>query len=1481
MKISIITPSFNQAKLIRKTMESVKAQTYDNREHIIFDGGSSDGTELYLKEYAREAAGVRVFIEPDRGQAHAINKGLAVATGDILTWLNSDDYYHDPGALQAVADYFKNNPQVDLLYGRGLRVDPAGNILTEAYVHPPGTDFRLALQQALGLLQPAVFFRRKVYEAVGGLDEKYNLQLDYEYWIRIAARGFRFGFLDRLICRAVVHDDAKSTAQRQQQLNECLHLVHENFGYVPYQWISRYAEFFLTAKDHKINAKITLSEQQKKEKPVIERHLLKRFAATEKARAVLSANRDRSPYKETARALEKYDLLKERPRQLVVTSFDSGYFQQGLNLIASLHRTSLDSVDKILVYPLRLSKEERHYLESLEKVELVDYPEQAKAFFPEYLEPKHRAYKQTAIRADLPGIEDGDLVLWMDAGLAALQDVQLIFDLIAAHDFFITDHDDKAGWPFYNIMFTHHKSQELLKASSAELLAPHLCSALVGYRRGGRYQEIIEEAYRIGQDKAVVVWPKTLKKEEQYLPQLSASEKLSKRQLIEGAIEPASITRRELQALFPYLGHRTQSIYSILVARYKAPFFSAKKYRRSNDLSSRAAHVNWEIGAEEVDKQSSRYNLAGIDSEVVVYHHRGIYHNLEGLKEKQKGAFSPGGPSDSSSAGLRPDKAGSGPGDVRLADDRPCDDGGEELNAKPSWTQKFKGIELELKDILRARQEKESWRKKLLKELDLFSQKDETIAAKYSAGFLEGARFPLVTSFYENDSPEALENNLAIAAANCRNPFIAGVHVFYEGDPDRFDQKVPASVFKEIDRLRRDQKLKFIAVRERPSYKDLFEYANRLPAATAVIANSDICFDVKTAESIALDMQDREPLLCALTRWNRTEQGVFIQGASPRPPWPEIPLDQMDRRDKTFLSFDAYIFKTPIEIPACAEKILVGTYGCDPALVASFKIRGLAVCNPCLKYTALHIDERPKDYAGAAISGHLKNNFQAVRQELLARYEHKPPVRESLEQVEELRPAIFLIGEPGQAQMELWRKIGRLLGATPWSEEPGSQAPLLVRMAVNGSDLLRHREQLLKLAGSKDLERTFIEWVVHGETGGRTLFELLDEIEDFQALAKRLRYHNWQTVFLWDKATAKERRIYQDLLLALRELLAGPDLDDQGPGFESWDYDIIKLAGGKSSPPPGSDSEPAAVGEALYRVMKKLGRAGFMHRQICANLDQFRTLSEQVPAGYYLRCKTFWGAPMILVPKEKVSGTIYSSGLFEPDLSAFLVEFLKPGQVVIDIGAHLGYFSMLAAELVGARGRVISFEPTPSTTRLLSENTAPYPQVTVVPRLAWNQKETIEFKTFDSAFSAFNTAVSDRLSDEKRAGTGCKIVKVEAVPLDHYCQEGSLEPDLVKIDAESSELQVLQGMVGLMETARPVMAIEVGDLAGPAGGDIPLSKDLLSFMHGYDYVAMETVGFKLKTHSPHDHKYDYDNIIMMPKEKVVTREPLGPYFKGS
>jgi glycosyltransferase involved in cell wall biosynthesis len=516
MKISIITPSFNQSQFIQRTVESVAQQTFDDREHVIFDGCSTDGSEKILAEYAASDNRISFVCESDRAQAHAINKGFVKAKGEILTWLNSDDYYSDPGVLGAVSDYFTKHPEIDVMYGRGFRVDANGNKISEAYVQPTGTDFCLALQHSMGLLQPAVFFRRKVYEIVGGLNEEYNLQFDYEFWMRIAQQGFRFGFLDRILCYAVVHDAAKSTGQRQQQLNECLYLVKKQFGYVPIQWISRYAEFFVSGKDHKVTRKISLTPRQKEEVKIIERFLLDRFNTSKNAKKLITSNKHIKPYTETLKALRKYNLGQNRPRQLVITSFDFCYFQQGLNLIASLHRTSLLSVDKILVYSLGLSKCERARLNALEKVEVLDYPEESKHFFQEYLQPKTRAYKPLAIRSNVPHVRDGDLVLWMDAGLTALKSVQEIFDLIIEHEFFMPDHDDKSNWPFFNVNFIHPKSQEIMNPSNRELLAPHLCSCLVGYLRGGKYQKIIEEAYIIGQKKEAVLWPKFLSKSETY-----------------------------------------------------------------------------------------------------------------------------------------------------------------------------------------------------------------------------------------------------------------------------------------------------------------------------------------------------------------------------------------------------------------------------------------------------------------------------------------------------------------------------------------------------------------------------------------------------------------------------------------------------------------------------------------------------------------------------------------------------------------------------------------------------------------------------------------------------------------------------------------------------------------------------------------------------------------------------------------------------
>jgi glycosyltransferase involved in cell wall biosynthesis len=256
MKISIITTSYNQADYLQKNLDSVAAQTYDNYEHIIIDPGSDDGSRELINKYAEKNKNVVKIFEPDEGQVDAINKGLALASGEVLTWINSDDYYDNPNVLADVKKGFNDNQNLTVLYGRGLRVDPNGKKLSEAFVHPNGTNFKETLKSSIGILQPSLFFKRCVFESVGGLDDKYNLQLDYEYWIRIAKANFEFGKVNKIFSRATVHQDAKSTGQRKEQLNECLFLMQEQFGVVHDDWLKRYAEFYSTGEDRKVSKNI-------------------------------------------------------------------------------------------------------------------------------------------------------------------------------------------------------------------------------------------------------------------------------------------------------------------------------------------------------------------------------------------------------------------------------------------------------------------------------------------------------------------------------------------------------------------------------------------------------------------------------------------------------------------------------------------------------------------------------------------------------------------------------------------------------------------------------------------------------------------------------------------------------------------------------------------------------------------------------------------------------------------------------------------------------------------------------------------------------------------------------------------------------------------------------------------------------------------------------------------------------------------------
>jgi GT2 family glycosyltransferase len=207
--VSIITPSFNQAAYLEQTITSVLNQDYPNIEYIVVDGGSTDGSVEVIKKYADKLAWW--VSEKDRGQADAINKGFAHATGEIIAWLNSDDYYL-AGAVSAAVKFFEEHPDVVLVYGNMLAVDEHGKTFnTLTYKQLTLED--LLCFQIIG--QPAVFMRRSAVQSAGGLDPAFHFMLDHHLWIRIAQQG-QILHVDQTWAAARYHAEAKNIALAAQ-----------------------------------------------------------------------------------------------------------------------------------------------------------------------------------------------------------------------------------------------------------------------------------------------------------------------------------------------------------------------------------------------------------------------------------------------------------------------------------------------------------------------------------------------------------------------------------------------------------------------------------------------------------------------------------------------------------------------------------------------------------------------------------------------------------------------------------------------------------------------------------------------------------------------------------------------------------------------------------------------------------------------------------------------------------------------------------------------------------------------------------------------------------------------------------------------------------------------------------------------------------------------------------------------------------------
>jgi glycosyltransferase involved in cell wall biosynthesis len=204
-RITIVTPSYNQADYLEQTMRSVLLQGYPNLEYIVIDGGSRDGSAEIIRSY--ESWLTYWVSEPDRGQAHAINKGLGRSTGDILAWLNSDDFY-SPGTLPLVARRMAGG-RASALVGHCLRLHADGSppmLLRGRY----SSRWRLlAFWKGYEMHQPSIFWRREVFEKTGLLDEEIHYALDFDYWVRLS-RHCSFENVDAVLSCSNYHPAAKT-----------------------------------------------------------------------------------------------------------------------------------------------------------------------------------------------------------------------------------------------------------------------------------------------------------------------------------------------------------------------------------------------------------------------------------------------------------------------------------------------------------------------------------------------------------------------------------------------------------------------------------------------------------------------------------------------------------------------------------------------------------------------------------------------------------------------------------------------------------------------------------------------------------------------------------------------------------------------------------------------------------------------------------------------------------------------------------------------------------------------------------------------------------------------------------------------------------------------------------------------------------------------------------------------------------------------
>ncbi|MDG2255720.1 MAG: glycosyltransferase family 2 protein [Opitutaceae bacterium] len=235
--ISIVVPSYQQGPYIKHCVESILAQNEVQVEVFVFDSKSSDETREVLREFGSR---VKTVLEEDLGQGHAVNKGLKQCKGDIIGFLNSDDVLL-PGALNAVVDFWRENPSTDLLYGKATYIDEKGDVIAD--YRTKDWDWE-RFQGECFICQPAAFWSRRIMNNIGFLDQRLNCSIDYDYWLRIVQASGVVGQIDEYLACSRDYPETKTRSLRGSIFIENFQISLRRLGYVHRSWISQVMDFF-------------------------------------------------------------------------------------------------------------------------------------------------------------------------------------------------------------------------------------------------------------------------------------------------------------------------------------------------------------------------------------------------------------------------------------------------------------------------------------------------------------------------------------------------------------------------------------------------------------------------------------------------------------------------------------------------------------------------------------------------------------------------------------------------------------------------------------------------------------------------------------------------------------------------------------------------------------------------------------------------------------------------------------------------------------------------------------------------------------------------------------------------------------------------------------------------------------------------------------------------------------------------------------